>query len=290
MKNALIRKAGCGYFIILIFSVLLSGCALQMGPSATDILRGMGRISDNSIVRDGLPTYIIMIESMLSSKPDDPELLEAAAQLYSMYGTYFVEDQSRARTLTNQALEYAFASAALTIPGIQNARSSSFPDFEKLVKNTGINDASTLFFAGSVWLDWVRVRKDDLDAVADLPMIQLLMQRVTELEPDYRSGMATLYLALLESMDYVDELSVRSTFELAVKQAAGHHLMADVFYGIWLTNNQEEEEGCLKLNEVISSGVPDSSEFAMFNDFALKQAQQTVEILRQSGQCPAGVK
>ncbi len=284
------RKIIAGSCFSLLVALLLTGCSLSMGPSANDILSGMGRVPDSTIVKDGLPTYIIMIESMLSKAPDDPKLLEAAAQLYSLYGAYFVDDQERARSLTARALEYALTSSAKIIPGMVSARSSSYADFETVVKNTSVKDVATLFSTGSVWLDWVRVRKDDLDAVADLPMIQLMMQRVTELEADYRSGMATLYLALLASMEYGDDQSVRDYFNRAVEQAAGKNLMPQVFYGIWLTNNGEVEAGCVKLKKVIQSGLPVSDQFTLMNDFALKQAKQTIDKLGQTGSCQPGLE
>ena len=48
------RKIIAGSCFSLLVALLLTGCSLSMGPSANDILSGMGRGPDSTIVKDGL--------------------------------------------------------------------------------------------------------------------------------------------------------------------------------------------------------------------------------------------
>lgn len=270
---------------VLLIGMMASGCSLTTGPSANDILKGMARVPEDTIIRDGLPTYLIMMETMLSRAPEDPKVLEAAARLYSLYGGYFVDEQERAEILTTRALDYALRSADKNIAGMGKARSGRYEDFECLINDTRSVDVATLFFVGSVWLDWVRVRKDDLEAVADLPKIQLIMQRVIALDAEYQNGMATLFLALLASMEYGENEQIRDYFILAVEQAAGKHVMADYFFGLWQIENGEAEEGCSRLHDILHRHPKGAKKYSLYNDFTCKRASKELEEFMQSGKC-----
>ncbi len=278
---------GIGKWLIkvLLVGLFLPGCTLTPGPSADDIAAGLARVPETGIIRDGLPAYIIMIESLLNRTPENPELLEAAARLYSLYGGYFVDEQTRAENLTTRALDYALIAADRRIPGMGLARSSSYQDFKRLVNNTVRDDIDTLFFIGSIWLDWVRVRRDELDAVADLPMIQLLMQRIAVFEAGYHGGMATLYLALLASMEDADNDQIRGYFALASEQAAGKHLLVDYFFGVWQVENGEMKEGCARLYDILDNRQTGASVFSLYNDLARTQVPKALEAFRQQGNC-----
>ncbi len=270
---------------ILLVCVVLFGCSPVTGPSADDILKGMARVSENTIIRDALPTYIIMMETMLGKNPQDAKVLVAAARLYSMYGGYFVDEPARAKFLTTRALEYALSAADRQIPGMGKARSGRYEDFERLVNGVGPGDIATLFFTGSIWLDWARVRKDDLDAVADLPRIQLLMQRVVAFDADYQDGLATLYLAILAAMEYGDVRQVRRYFTLAALQADGKHLMADYFFAVWQVENGEAEAGCSRLSDILNNRRRGTQEFSLYNDFVRTRVSMEFAELLQQGKC-----
>ena len=60
---------------------------------------------DPELVRDGVPTLLLLLDSMVVSSPDDPDILGTAAELYAVYGVAFVDDRQRAKTLTARARE-----------------------------------------------------------------------------------------------------------------------------------------------------------------------------------------
>lgn len=252
------------------------GCSLPMSRFADGFTNGLGRVPDTIILRDGLPACILMVEGSLSQSPDNPNLLKAASQLYSIYGSQLVKDDQRARRLTQRALEYAFHAAGSTLPGIENARTQDFDTFNTLVSRTELSDVSTLFFLGSVWMDWVQVRKDDLEAIADLPLIQLIMERIVQLDADHRHGTAYLYLAMLAAIGYEEDDIVEDYFGHALDAANGKNLMPHVFYALWLRGKDELESCKRHLNDIIKNGLPDAPSYALFNEFAMQKARKAL--------------
>jgi len=252
------------------------GCASPMGRIAGGFAEGLARCPDPSIARDGIPACILMIESRLSVSPDDPQLLDAAAGLYDFYGTYLVKDVKIARRVTQRALEYALRAAGSDIPGIENARTMGFDTFEEVVSRVGTSSVPALFSLGSVWMDWIRVREDDLDAIADLPRIEIIMERVVRLDSTYRAGAAHLYLALLAASLPAENDVVETHFRRAITVADGKNLMPSVFYALWLRDAEDVGRSSQLLQGIVASGTPNAPAYALVNQLALEKARQAL--------------
>ena len=102
-----------------------------------------------------------MIEGGLSASPDDPQLLRAAGDLYSFYGTHIVKDEMSARRITQHALEYALRAAGAHIPGIEDARKMGFEAFEAIVDRAGkrVPTSPRSKRSWKAWSGWTRCTK-----------------------------------------------------------------------------------------------------------------------------------
>ena len=67
------------------------------------------------MVRDGAPSYLILVDSLVARSPDDPFMLQQSARLYSAYAAAFVEDEERARLLFAKARRQALTSVCLSL-------------------------------------------------------------------------------------------------------------------------------------------------------------------------------
>lgn len=247
-----------------------------MGRFAGGFTNGLGRCPDPIIARDGIPACILMIESCLNASPDDPQLLEAAAGLYDFYGTHLVKDVKIARRVTQRALEYALRAAGQNISGIETARWMGFDALEEVVSRVRKSNVPALFFLGSVWMDWILVRKDDLDAIGDLPRIETIMERVVWLDARYRAGAPHLYLALLAALLPAENEVVEKHFRRAIAEADGKNLMPGVFYALWLREAYDDRRCRPLLQGIIESGPPDAPTFTLLNQLALEKARQAL--------------
>ncbi len=112
--------------------------------------------------------------------------------------------------------------------------------------------------------------------MAELPKVELLLQRLVDEHPDFAKGRAQLYLAIMRtllpaSLGGKPELG-RQHFELAIQYSQGHDLMAKVEYArryARLVFNQELHQRLLE--EVLESD-PRQPGLTLSNVLAQQQA------------------
>ncbi len=270
-----IRK-GISMVCLLLGLAMFTGCMSPMGKFAGGLGDGLGRVPDRTLAQEGIPACILMIEGALSGSPNDPDLLEAASGLYSFYGSYAVKDNVRAQRLTERALDYALRAADFGLPGMREARMIPFGALEALVTRAKASHVPSLFSVGSVWMDWIRVRADDMDAIGDLPRVELIMERVASLDAPYQAGAAYFYLALLSASLPDDNAVIAAHFTRAIEAAKGQSLMPEVFYAFWLRDHVSVERGEVLLKGIVDRGLPDVPARTLVNQMALDKAQQAL--------------
>ena len=78
---------------------MLSGCAsLVSGISsrmANDLADAILNSSDIDTVREGVPAYLLLIDSFLRSSPEDVDLLLAAARLNGSYSIFAENERAK---------------------------------------------------------------------------------------------------------------------------------------------------------------------------------------------------
>jgi hypothetical protein len=189
---------------------------------------------DALIVRDGGPAYLIAIDGLIEGDPANETLLLAGSRLYGAYAAAFVEDGERAQRLTTRARSYGERALCLREPKLCDVSVGSFDEFARLLQDTDATDLPALYGFGSAWAGWVQAHSSDWGAIAQLPKLQALMERVVALDDDHEEGGAHLYLGVLytlrpASLGGQPELG-REHFERAIALSAGRNLMAKVLY------------------------------------------------------------
>lgn len=278
------KKFYSGLLFLLI--ILQSGCAsLIAGNMATSLSSAILNQDDPKTVRDGAPAYLIMIDGMISDNPADATILLAGSKLYSAYATIFVEDQQRAQRLANKSFNYARrALCEKTIP-VCKSYAQSFDEFSRSLEDIDNNDVAYLYGFGSAWAGKVQVSGGDWHAVADLPKITSLMEKIVVLQEDYDHGGAHTYLGVLNSLRPPSlggkpELA-RQHFEKAISLSDGKNLMNKVLFArhyARLVYNRELHDRLL--NEVINAEA-DVPGFTLINTLAKQEAK---ELLQSAGE------
>ena len=189
------------FCIIGFFS--LSGCSMLMKSASSDMMGHLSKtILDNddlSLVESGAPAYLLMIDSLIGKDPENSELLATAALLYTAYSDVFVKDKERSKKIAGKALNYAEKAICLEKRQTCNLKSGSFEELKTVLPGMKKKDVPVLFALGNAWASWIMANKDDFNAIADISHIELIMQRVIELDETYRDGAAHLYLATLST-------------------------------------------------------------------------------------------
>jgi hypothetical protein len=183
---------------------LLSACAtsktLTVGATASlmeDVAKSAYRQSDLRLIREGMPAYLMLIDGMVEAVPDNKKLLISAAQAYASFASAFIQDEDKdyARVLYARAKKYSLR--ALKHTGIEDPVSSFFDKFESDLKNLHKKDVPYIFWAASCWGNWISLSQGSIEAVAELPRVELLMKKVLELDEGFYYGGAHIFMGIL---------------------------------------------------------------------------------------------
>ena len=154
--------------------VLQTGCAAfissKVNNAADNLTTAIQNQDDPELVRDGAPAYLLLMDSLVEGSPDNGDILEAAATLYSAYAAVFVVDPTRAailsrRAKTTRAGRCALARERCAVWAICNLTKCSrvwrkpptrtFPGYSLIVSH-GWSTFGLTAMTGVRWLIWQR--------------------------------------------------------------------------------------------------------------------------------------
>jgi len=267
---------------ILASSLPLFGCQSLASRATTGMAENISAAvldqEDVLIARDGGPAYLIAIDGLILGDPENTTLLLAGARLYSAYASAFVATPGRAKRLTLRAKTYGERALCIQRPPLCDPAALSFERFEKRLALTRTKDVETLYGLGSAWASWVQANSGDWNAIAEIPRVQAIMERVVQLQPGYESGGAHLYLGVLytlrpESMGGMPELG-RQHFESAIEFSHGRNLTVKLLFArqyARLVFDRPLHDRLL--NEVVQSD-PKAPGFTLSNVLAQEEAHE----------------
>jgi hypothetical protein len=258
----------------------LGGCASLAQRAADDFATNLGKAvldqDDPATVRDGLPAYLLLLDAMAAGNPQSAGAHRAAADLYASYAGSFVSDPARAATLAARAQRYARRATCLDARPLCAAFDRPYDEFIAQVEAS--EDVAALYSLGGAWAAWVQTHSEDFAAIADIPKVEALLQRVVELDPKHDRGLPWVYLGVLNSLrpEAVGGKpeAGRAAFERAIAESGGRNLFAKTLFARWyarLVFDQELHDRLL--NEVLAAD-PRAAGFTLINTLAQQQARE----------------
>jgi hypothetical protein len=229
------------HFLVVAILAFITGCissqkiVAEKAPALfRDVALSANRQSDIVLVRQGIPSYLMLIDGMLPSYPENRDLLLAGAQAYAAYASVLDEDeQDRAAVLSERAKQYALKALDLT-PPFKGALGKPLEVFQKRLGETDKKQVPTLFWVGNIWAGWIAASTEGAAAMADLPWVEALMERALELDPGFYYGGPHLFKAILLSArpeQFGGNLKqAQEHFQKAMDYGRGKFLMTDVYY------------------------------------------------------------
>jgi tetratricopeptide (TPR) repeat protein len=278
------RRAWIFFFPWLLF--LLSACfpnkKLTVVSTAT-LLEGVAKASsqqsDLRILQEGMPAYLMLIDGMIQSWPNNGQLLIAGAQSYSMFASLFVEDQDKeyANLLYARGRQYALRSFELR--GFRGPLQRPFDDFMRGLKRLKKKDVPVLFWTATCWANWIRLNLDSMEALSELPRVEAMMKRVLELDEAFYYGGAHLFMGIwYASRPKIaggDLKKSQEHFLKALNLGKNKFLMAYVYYANHYARKAADKglfaSTLQKVLETPADTVPD---LVLVNTVAKKQAKE----------------
>lgn len=218
---------------LLLLFTLGSGCtSMVAGRFADNLGTAILAQDDPETVRQGVPAYLIMLDSLVLESPDDPQILQASASLHSAYAGLFAKDPVQAKKLSSKARQQARKALCQRVSDICAHDGGALNELQTALTQVDRRDISYLYTYGTAWATWIQANKGDWNAVADVPKIEAIMLRVAALDESYEWGRAYLYLGVINSqlppaLGGQPEKG-RTHFEKAIELSHGQDLIAKV--------------------------------------------------------------
>jgi len=218
--------------------LVLTGCASLVssatGKLADNLSSAILNQDDPETVQAGMPSYLLLVDSLIESDPQNEDMLLAGSKLYGAYAAAFVKEPERAKRLARKARDYSDRALCAHDVKLCNVLEKPFDEFAASIATLKVDGVPLLYTSGTAWAGWIQANSGDWNAIATLPKVRVLMARVVELDETYSHGEGHLYLGVFDTLlppalGGKPEQG-RVHFERAIALSAGRDLMAKVEY------------------------------------------------------------
>lgn len=272
----------CGVFL------LTNGCGAIVGkftrPLFEDLTNSFMQQRDVVLAEQGSPTFLLVLDGLITHSPDNKSLLLAGAKAYSAYNSAFVGSRNpeRNRILAEKAKNYALRALSLHSKKFARVKDEPHPEFITCLSSFKKKDVPFLFYAASAWAGWISANSSSWDALADLPKVQSLIERVIELDETFYYGTPDAFMGVLltirpPSMGGKPE-EARAYFERAVELGEGKFLPTYVMYAKQYAKLVYDKKLFFDLlNKVLESPVDTEKNLILVNILAQRQAERMIK-------------
>ncbi|MGN6519643.1 MAG: TRAP transporter TatT component family protein [Dokdonella sp.] len=216
--------------------LLLAGCAGVVNRAsqrlADSLTAGVLDQDDVELARDGIPSWLLLVDGVIHGDPQNTGALMAGSRLYGAYAGGFVDDPVRVKRLAAHSFDYAKRATCLTSEALCKVIDAPFEPFQAEVARA--KDAGVLYTLASAWAGWIQSNSDDWKAIADIPKVQALLERVVVLAPEHANGEPYMYLGVLATLRPASlggkPEEGKADFEKALAMSGGRNQMVRVLY------------------------------------------------------------
>ncbi|MFK8002798.1 MAG: TRAP transporter TatT component family protein [Polyangiales bacterium] len=179
---------------------------------------GLEQHWDYDIAGAAMPSNIVQTEGLLRVVPENEQLVGNAIRLYTGYAYGWVEDRAealraegryleaetqtlRARYMYERARDLGVHLIGLDHDGYDEHLAEGLESFTAWLQEEfdDEEDAGPLFQTGFSWGSYINANKSSMEAVADLPFAQALVERSVELDPTFYNYSGLTFLAVVNT-------------------------------------------------------------------------------------------
>jgi hypothetical protein len=201
-----------------------------------------------------------------------------AAQAYASFASAFIqdEDQEYARVLYARATSYA--QSALEQIGFKDPVAKPLDAFEAELKTLSKQHVPYLFWAASCWGNWISLSPGSVEALAELPRVERLMQKVLELDEEFYYGGAHIFMGILNGskpkMAGGNLDLARKHFLRAIELGRGEFLMTYIYYANYYAKKAFDKDLYVAtLKTVLTTPAEIMPDLTLLNTVAHTKAQ-----------------
>lgn len=266
--------------VLIVPFFFLNGCANLMSSVTSGIAEDLAATILNSndveTVKEGIPAYLLMIDSFLRSSPDNPNLLLAASSLNGAFSMF--TSSERAELLTEKSLNYALKAACIENKSLCGFQNLDYKTYQGVVDGLKLKDVPIAYSVGVAWAGWMQAHSSDWNAIAQLAKVKYLMSRVVELNETHDNGGPHLYMGGLEtilpaSMGGQPDKG-RQHFKRSIELSGGKFLMTKLVYAEQYARLVFDKELHDRLLNEVLAADPNVEGMTLTNTVAQQRARE----------------
>ena len=202
---------------VLLAWVVCSGCSIRRYAmnKAADAIAQSGTTfasdDDPDLVKAAAPFSLKLMESFLAENPRHPGLLSATASGFTQYAFAFVQqeadetegrDLAAAEALRKRARRLYLRAQRYGLRGLE----VKHPEFTKIllanpkvaVQKITKAEVPLLYWTAAAWASAISLSKDNPELIGQIPAMEALMDRASELDESYGNGAIHSFLISYE--------------------------------------------------------------------------------------------
>lgn len=231
-------------FAALGLMALGTGCSIKrlavnkLGDALAQSGTSLASDEDLELIAGAAPFSLKLMEGLLDESPRHQGLLLAAASGFTLYSYAFVEQRAveveekdletaaamrvRAGRLYFRAQRYGLRGLEVKLRGFEKALRA---DPKSAGRRLKVGEVPLIYWTAAAWASAITLSKDQPEIVADLPIVEALIDRALELDESYDSGVIHTFLVSYEMSrpggGAEAEARSRRHFERAVELSRG---------------------------------------------------------------------
>jgi predicted anti-sigma-YlaC factor YlaD len=194
--------------ILLALAILATGCSVkrftvnQLGTALAGTGGAFAADNDPELIREAVPFSLKLMESLLAESPNHRGLLLASCRAFTQYSFAFVQqdadeleatDLARSRELKLRARNLYLRARDYGLRGLETRYRHFTRDLRRDPVGTAQrvrrkDDVPLLYWTAASWGAAIALSKNSPDLVADLNLVEALIDRAAALDPDYDAG------------------------------------------------------------------------------------------------------
>ncbi len=265
--------------VLICLGLCLPSCSSLI--TTTVIQPAVGNLQQQTnvdLVCQGAPSFLLMIDSMLVSSPDNQDLLLSGTQSYSGYAAALEEcgEADRIAPIADKAKLYGLRLLGNYLPSVAK---QNYADLDHELAGLDRGDVPDVFWGTYGWLTWVKEQKGSPEAIADIVLIEKIMQRLLEIDESYEGGSVHLFFGSYYAAKPVmlggrPDLS-KIHFNKALQLSGRRFLLTQTTYAETLARStQDQQLHDELLEEVLAFPLDSAPEFALSNRIAVRKAKR----------------
>lgn len=267
--------------------LLTSACTSMIVNSLLHPLElSLQKQTDLELIRDGAPSLLLLLDGLIINDPDNKDLLMTATRAYGSYAASLHEygETERAIGMSLKARDYGITLLNL-LPGLKSLDGMSIVELGQILSRYDKKHVPSLFWSGYGWATWIRYQSGTPASMADLPIIEQIMQRVVELDEAYYYGGAHIFLGTYygsrPAMFGGKPAESRQHFEQALTISNRHFLLTQVAYAETYARMAFDRELYKNLLTEVLNHSLQNDELASSNQLAKMMASKLLDQVDQ---------